>query len=276
MLFACISFVFAFQVVCCVSPRAEEKQAYKLVFSLSEGTLLHYKSFNQTEQSFGGMDVSMNQTSEVDMAFGGAADSTGDSRVDLKYIKVNTGLVAEGKLQEWEPPIKLEGATIKVTVSPAGDVVRFDPGRHIEGLQNPEDLRDVVNAWFVRLPDSAVTVGQSWTEPIVEGQREGAEPDAKGEAVYTLKKVEKKGNLEVAVIEGKINLKLNQDTPVGVLIGEGKADVKAQVAIEGGYIVELKETMEIRGDIVSKDPITDKETRRQTTVTRYFERKLQR
>jgi len=96
----------------------------------------------------------------------------------------------------------------------------------------------------------------------------------KGKAVYTLKKVEKKGDLEIATIEGKVNLKLNQDTPAGFLKGDAKVDVKAQVAVGGGYVIELKETMDIKGDVVARDPITDKETKREASLTRYFERKL--
>lgn len=105
-------------------------------------------------------------------------------------------------------------------------------------------------------------------------QTGGGASDTKGKAVYTLKKVEKKGNLEVASIEGKVNLKLNQDSPAGFLIGDAKVDLKAQIALDGGYIVELKETMEIRGDIMARDPLTDKETKREAALTRHFERKL--
>jgi len=275
MLIACISLLLAFQALCCPSPRAEERKAYKLVFMLSEGTLLHYKTFNQMEQFYGGQDVTMNQTSEVDMAYGKGADSTGASMVELRYLKVKTGLVMAGKLQDWEPPIKLEGATIRVTVAPTGEVVHYDPGRNIQGLQSPDDIREIINAWFVRFPDSSVAVGESWTEEIEEGKREGGESDAKGKAVYVLKKVEKKGNLEVAAIEGKIDLKLNQDTPAGFLVGKANVSVKAQVAVQGGYVIEVKETMDIRGDIIARDPLTDKETKRETALTRHFERKLQ-
>lgn len=275
MLIACMAVVLGVQLAWCASLRAEENKAYRLTFSLSEGTLLHYESFNQLGQSYGGTDVTMNQTSQVDMAWGAKADSTGVSRVDIKYIEVKSSLVSGGQLREWEPPIKLEGATIRVFVSPAGEIVRFEPGRNISGLQDPEDLHDIIDAWFVRFPDTTVTIGQSWSREIVKGEREEGEPDAKGRIVYTLKKVEKKGNLEVAVIEGKMNLKLHQDTPAGILVGEGKADVKAQVALVGGYIVELKETIDIKGEVIAKDPLTDKETKRETAVTRYYERKLQ-
>jgi hypothetical protein len=275
MLMACMVVSFALQTLSFVSPRAEEGKTYRLTFNPSENTLLHYKAFKQIGQSYGGSDVSMNQTAKVDVRCDGKQDSTGAYKVDLNYTEVKTSLVANGQLQEWEPPLKLEGATIRVTVSPVGDAVDYDALRRIEGLQGREDLRDLVDAWFVKFPDSAIAVGQSWTKPIVRGEREGAEPDEKGEAVYTLKKIEKKGAIEVAVIEGKISLKLHSDTPAGLLVGEGKGQVKAKVALAGGYIVEFKETMDIRGDVIVKDPITDKVTKRGTAVTKNYERELQ-
>ncbi|MFA4948608.1 MAG: hypothetical protein WC674_08905 [Candidatus Krumholzibacteriia bacterium] len=274
-LVACALVCVMVQIVPAASARAEEKKSCTLLFSLPEGTVLHYKSFNQLDQNFSGTDVSMNQTSQVDMVHGSAPDSTGAARVDLKYIEVKSSLLSGGRLMDWSPPIKLEGATIRIMIMPNGDIVKFDPGRGVPGLQSVEDLREIIDAWFIRFPEEEIAVGQSWTEEIVREERDDGPPGAKGQMVYTLKKIEKKGDLEVAVIEGKMKLELNQDTPAGMLVGEGKADLKAQVALNGGYIVELKETIEIRGDIVAKDPLTDKETKRETAVTQIYERKLQ-
>jgi len=275
-LVTCVAIVLAFQAVWCAAPRAEEKKSScTLAFSLPEGTILHYKDFAQTGQDYGGTDVSMNQTSEVDMSYRGEPDSTGNARVSLKFIKIKSSLVMGGQLQEWESPIKLEGADIRVFVSRAGKVVRFEPGRNIPGLRNVNDLRDDVDAWFVDLPDSTVAIGESWKREIVEGIGEGQEPEIKGEIVYTLKKIETKGNIEIAVVEGKGVLKMNSETPAGTLVADGKVDVKAQIAVPGGYIVELKQTVEIRGNTVAKDPLTDKETKRATAVTRYTEITLQ-
>ena len=275
-LVTCVAIVLAFQAVWCAAPRAEEKKSScTLAFSLPEGTILHYKDFAQTGQDYGGTDVSMNQTSEVDMSYRGEPDSTGNARVSLKFIKIKSSLVMGGQLQEWESPIKLEGADIRVFVSRAGKVVRFEPGRNIPGLRNVNDLRDDVDAWFVDLPDSTVAIGESWKREIVEGMKEGQEPEIKGEVVYTLKKIETRGNIEIAAVEGKGVLKMNSETPAGTLVADGKVDVKAQIAVPGGYIVEMKQTVEIRGNTVAKDPLTDKETKRETAVTRYTEITLQ-
>jgi hypothetical protein len=252
------------------APRAAEEHSCRLSFNLPEGTVLHFVDFTQMEQNFGGSDVTFNQTSDVDMSSTGKTEE-GNCRVDLAFIKVKSSVVSNNQLMDWTPPIKLEGATIKVVVSPAGDVVRFEPGRNIQGLHDVNDLRDVVDPWFVKLPDSTVAVGQSWTKEIVEGEKEGAEPAVKGEAVFTLKKIEKKGSLDVAIVEGKANLKMNSETPGGTLIADGKANIKAQIAVPGGYIVELKEDLDIRGNTVATDPLTDKETKRETAVSVHVE-----
>ncbi len=264
-----VQFVFA------VSPRAEEKKSCTLTFSLPEGTILRYSDFSQIDQNFGGSDVSMNQTADVEMAYGEKADSTGAARVDLKFGKVKSSLVMNGQLREWTPPIKLEGAEIRVFVNPNGKIARFEPGRGIVGMSRKDDLREIVDALFVTFPDSTVSVGETWTEEIEEGKKEGDEPEIKGTAVYTLKKIEKKGDIEVAVIEGKADIKMNSETPVGTLVANGKLSMKAQVAVAGGYIVEMKQNVDITGDIVVKDPLTDRETKRETIVTRIVEIKLQ-
>jgi hypothetical protein len=191
-------------VVPASSPRAEEKKSCSLSFALPEGTLLNYTSFSQVEQNFGGSDVSMNQTSELAMKYGDKPDSTGAARVDLKFGKVSSSLVMNGQLQEWSPPLKLEGAEIRVFVTRDGEIEHFEPGKGIIGMSKKDDLKDIVEALFVKLPDTIVSVGGTWTEEIEEGKKEGAEPAIKGTAVYTLKKIEKKGDLEIAVIEDEL------------------------------------------------------------------------
>ena len=138
-----------------------------------------------------------------------------------------------------------------------------------EGGQS-ENAKDICSA---NVLDSAWR--QTWKKQIVEGKTEGAEPEIKGEGVFTLKKVETRGNIQIAFVEGKANLKINKETPAGVLVADGTVDLKAQIAVPGGYVVELKQNLEIRGNAVAKDPLTDKETKHQTALTRTTEIKLQ-
>ena len=147
-----------------------------------EGTVLHYKSFNQLDQNFGGTDVSMNQTSQVDMAYGSAPDSTGAARVDLKYIEVKSSLLSGGQLRDWSPPIKLEGATIRIMVMSNGDIVKFDPGRGVPGLEDVEDLRDIVDAWFVKFPETEIAGGTILDRGDRKGNTRRRSPGREGSA----------------------------------------------------------------------------------------------
>jgi hypothetical protein len=275
MLVACVLVCAMVHIVPAVSPRAAEMKSCALSFSLPEGTLLNYTNFSQIDMNFGGSDVRMNQTSDLEMKYGEKADSTGATRVDLKFSKVKTSRVVNGQLGEWSPPIKLEGAEIRAFVTRDGKLARFEPGRGIVGMSKKEDLRDLVDALFVKLPDTIVSIGGTWTEEIEEGKKEGVEPQIKGTAVYTLKKIEKKGDIEIAFIEGKADIKINSEQGAGTLVADGEVSIKAQIAVAGGYIVELKQNFEIRGNVVEKDPLTDKETKRETAVTRITEIKLQ-
>ena len=130
VLLAGVSIVCAIQGLVCTSTRAEEKRGCKLCFDLPAGKLLRYETFSQIDQSYGGMDVSLNQTSNVEVTAAEKADS-GACTVNLKYLKVKTSLVMNNQLQEWNPPLKLEGAEIRVTVSRTGKVLHFEPGKTI-------------------------------------------------------------------------------------------------------------------------------------------------
>jgi hypothetical protein len=274
-LVACALACVMVPIVPAASPRAQEAKSCVLSFSLPEGTLLNYTNFSQIDMNYGGADVRMNQTTDVEMKYGEKADSTGAARIDLKFSKVKTSRVVNGQLGEWSPPIKLEGAEIRAFVTREGKLARFEPGRGFIGMSKKDDLKDFVDALFIKLPDTTVSVGGTWTEAIEEGKKEGVEPQVKGTAVYTLKRIEKKGDIEIAVIEGKADIRINAEQGGGILVADGKIDMKAQIAVAGGYVVELKQNFDIRGDVVEKDPLTDKETKRETAVTRITEIKLQ-
>jgi hypothetical protein len=270
---ALCSLSFAFSVIPVSTLRAEEKKQCKLAFAMPDSTVLHYKAASQLDQNYGGTDVRMNQTFEVDMSLMKKTDE-GNYKVQLKFNKVTSSVLQGTQLVEWDPPLKLQGASIDPTVSPRGDVLTVEPGGHIPGMTSPSALKEVVEPWFIDLPDTMVAVGETWKKDVLEGAKEKGEPDIKGTIIYTLKKIEKRGNLEVAIIEGKVKLKMNQPTGIGVLVADGEGSIKAALAVEGGYMVEFKETIDIRGNTIAKDPLTDKETKRETAVTNYMECKL--
>lgn len=252
--------------------RAEEKKETRLSFAFPDSLVLHYHASSQMDQNYSGTDVRMNQSWDVDMSL--MKKTEAGSKVQLKFGKTTSSLMQGTQLVDWQPPIKLEGALIAPTVTLKGEIVGVEPGGSIAGMHNAEQLKEIVQPWFITLPDTTVAVGATWKKDIVEGEKEGAEPDVKGTIVYTLKKIEKRGNLEVAVIEGKAKLKINRETPAGTLVADGDESVKATLAVAGGYIVEFRETLDVRGNTIAKDPLTDKEKKSQTAMTNYWECKL--
>jgi hypothetical protein len=254
--------------------RAEEKKTVRLSFAPVDTIVHHYKAMSQLDQNYGGTDVRMNQTFDVDMVFMKKTEE-GDYKIRLKFNKVTSSVLQGTQLVEWEPPLKLEGGFIEASISPRDEVVAVVPGGAIQSVRNTDQLKDAIDPWFIDLPDTTVAVGGTWTKEVVKGKKDEGEPDVEGVATYTLKKIEKKGDIEVATIEGKVKLKLNQPTGAGILVADGDGTIKASLAVAGCYIVECKQTMEIRGNTIVKDPLTDKETKNETAVTQYMECKLQ-
>lgn len=253
---------------------AQEKNSRKLCFELPDSLVLHYKIFSQMNQNFSGMDVTFNQTAQVDVCKAGM-DDEGNNKVEIAFKKITSSLVANNQLSQWEPPIKLEGKKIRAIVSRTGSVIKVEPIGNIPGVGKPDDLMDVVEPGFISFPDSSLGVGGTWTMDIVEEKEKGREPERLGKAVFQLKKIEKRGNLEVALIEGKITCKLNTDTDGGRLVGEEKSSLKALVAADAGYIVEIKRSSEIKGEVILKDELTGKEKRNEMVLSSTYEAKLE-
>jgi hypothetical protein len=268
-------FGWLFLAVCVVPGwglRGEEMKEARLSFVFPDSLVLHYHASSQMDQNYGGTDVRMNQSWDVDMSLMKRTEA--GSKVQLKFGKTTSSVMQGTQLVDWQPPIKLQGASIDPTVTPKGEIVGVEPSGSIAGMHKTDQLKEIVQPWFITLPDTTVAVGGTWKKDIAKGAAEGAEPEVKGTIVYTLKKIEKRGNLEVAVIEGKAKLKINRETPAGLLVADGDESVKATLAVVGGYMIEFKETLDLRGNTISKDPLTDKEKKSTTAMTNYWECKL--
>jgi hypothetical protein len=256
--------------------RAEQQKICQLCFAPADSAVFHYKISNYVDQNFRGSSAQLTQSSEVDLICRGR-DEAGDTKVDLHFKKLTSSLVSNNQLMEWEPPYDLEGKTIRAVVSRKGKVIEVKALQNIPGIGGEDEMRDIVEPWFVRLPDSSFAVGSTWTREIREGVKEDAskEPDRVGQGLYTLKKLEKKGGVEVALIEARINARLNEDTPAGLLVGTEKTEIKASIVLGSGHIIEIKRVVEIKGDIIARDELTNKETKQKTAVVSTYEGKLQ-
>jgi hypothetical protein len=177
-------------------------------------------------------------------------------------------------MQDWTPQIQLEGKSIMADVGTNGEVLDVKPGGNIPGMRGKNDLEGIVERWFTELPDTIKNIGDTWRNDIEEREEteegeEEAEPTVRGWSDITFKKIEKKKGIEVALLEVETKVDINQKTPQGVMTGKGEGKGKYYIAIDGGYIVEMKTEFEIKGKVVAPDG-----NESDTAITRYSEIKF--
>lgn len=253
--------------------RGDDQNEAKLSFAMSEGMTLHYETSWATEYNYMGMGIVQNQSYEVTVKLLKVTEE-GNFRLTMEFLGASSSMVVDDDIQEWKPPLQLEGKNIIVDVASNGAVLEVKPGSNIPGMQGTKDLKNIAEIWFIELPDTLKRTGDSWRKDIEEGggeteDGEKKDPEVKGFADLTFKKIEKKMGVPVAVIEVKTDLEINQNTPGGVLRGKGAGEGKYLIAIDGGFVIEGKSEFEIKGKVVSAD---GKET--DTAITRYYETKL--
>lgn len=272
-----LSLCAAVALFLCLAPGlAAEEETVHLSFALPEGKMLTYKTSQLNEQNFFGMDITYSHSMMVDMSLSGLTED-GDFKVALSFREEHASLFRDGELEEYEPPVKLEDKTVYAFVNAKGEVKKAEAASYIPGLSTVDELREMIEDWFVRLPDAEVTVGQEWRIEIVKMgvSQEGEEPEVKGYTDFKLKKIEEKNGLVIAEIEGEIRININKAMQFGRVIAEGKGQIKAKIVVEGGYILECKRKMDVKGKTVGKDPITGKESESKTAMTQYFECKME-
>jgi hypothetical protein len=250
----------------------DEGEQVKLSLALPAGEVYAYETETYFSTNFMGMDVNRTQTFKVNLSLMETMEG-GAQKVQLEFTEVKSSMIVDDEMREWKPPLDLNGAIIIAEVSSDGEVLGVEPGGYIAGMRSEEDLEDIAELWFVKLPDTLVSVGETWREDIEEaGAGENAAPLVKGYIDYTLKKLEKKNGIAVATIEGKGTVAINRMTPQGVLEGEAEIKGKMHIAIDGGFIVEGKGSSDMKGKIVNEDAPGDKET--DTAVTQSYKIKL--
>ncbi len=251
--------------------RGDEENEANLSFAMPEGVTLHYKTSWSAEYNFMGVGVVQNQSYGVDMKLVSVTEE-GNFHVALDFTEATSSMVVDDDIQEWTPPIQLEGRSIAVDVGSNGEVVKVKPAGNIPGMRSTKDLENITKIWFVELPDTVKKVGESWRKEIEdygEMAEEEGEPALKGWADLTFKKIEKKMDIPVACIEVKTQLEIHQETTNGVMNGSGEGKGKYYIAIDGGYIVEMSSDFEIKGTVISPDGEES-----ETAITQYYEAKL--
>lgn len=248
-----------------------------LRFAPPAGETLTYHMSTSRQMNFSGMDLTFISGHDVEMALEDAlTDTLGavSSRVALTWTASTSTMMRSGDLQEWEDPVKPEGRTVRVVVSETGEVLEVIGS--ILGVPKGRPLERYVDPWFVELPGEPVGKGSTWTVEIdeAEGEEEDERSSTKGAITFELKKFGKKKGIPVAEIEGKGTVEISR---AGMQAFEGKAEskIKAAIALEGGYIVELSQTTDVTGTMISQDPATGKEQENDFAQTESAEIKLE-
>ena len=254
---------------------AAEEESVLLSFGFPEGKVFNYKASRLDEMVAGGMEVTVSHSMMVEVSLKAAMEN-GLSKIALSFSDEDASLLRDGELEDYDPEIELEGKTIYAFVNSKGEVDKAEAASNIPGLSTADELRELVEDWFVRLPGEEVSVGQEWRIDFEKMgmSQEGEEPEVQGYTDFKLKKIEEKDGLLIAEIEGKTRMKINKAMFRGTLVAEGKGEVKTKIAVEGGYIIECKRKLDVKGKTVGEDPITGKESESKTAITQYFECKL--
>ncbi len=271
-----MSCAVAVLVVCLAPGFAAEQKKVHLSFAPTENWMLTYKTSQMNEQNFAGMDITYSHSMMVGVSLKEKIDE--DSyKIALSFTDEDASLFRDGELEDYEPPIKLENKTVYAFVNPNGEVTKAEAASSIPGLGGMDELREMIEDWFVRLPDEDVEVGQEWRIEILKMgmSQEGEEPEVKGYTDFKLKKIEEKDGLLIAEIEGKRFVNINRAMQFGRVVAEGKGEIKTKIAVDGGYIVECKRKMDVKGKMIGQDPLTGRESESKTAITQYFECKLE-
>jgi hypothetical protein len=265
-------------VAAAVAPIAlagDNKEA-TLSFAMPENTTLTYKATLTNERNFMGMDIMYTQSADVDVSLGERLES-GSSKVVFIFKKLKASQMVDGELEATDPQIDLDGKTVRADVAPTGEVSNVEAGSYIPGMQSIKQLEQIISYWFVYLPDTLVAVGDTWTQEHIEpGKKEGDPPLFEGAVEFKLKKIEEKKGMLVAEIEGKGRGAIKQSTGFGMLDATVKIELKAKVAVDGGYTIESKLQYDTKGKLRQQDSPTAEVKESDVADTRYFECKLQR
>jgi hypothetical protein len=236
---------------------AETEGPVTLRFELEEGKVLSYKGSSRTDMNWSGMDLAFINGHEVEVSLLEKLENE-NCRVSVSYMKATNKMMRSGKLQDWDSPIKPEGRTVKVEVTPRGEVI--EALGFIMGVKKGRQLDNFVDRWFFELPEEPIEKGSTWTVDIDESSEEGDDEEfqIKGTVEYKVKKFGKKKGIEVVEIEGEAKLDIHSVSAQGTFDGKSKSKIKGAIALEGGYVVEMSRRSETKGKMVSDDPATGK------------------
>ncbi|MCD6380310.1 hypothetical protein J7M07_07705 [bacterium] len=227
----------------------------KLCFTPEVGAVSKYKGSHTREKNFSGMDISLVTTYRVVQSVK-AKTKEGNNSIRIKCLEQDTKMVHNGETLDYKNPVKAEGKTIEVEVSPMGEVKGVKG--FISGLSK-DDLKSFAENWFFELPEKPYGIGESWQKEINDSTENMV---VKGISEFTLEGIESKDGIEVACISGSAEMDIVGKSERGTIKGTNKTAFKAKIAIKGGYIVTSSSNSEMKGKMTGINPETAKEETR--------------
>ncbi|MBN1883948.1 MAG: hypothetical protein JW876_00320 [Candidatus Krumholzibacteriota bacterium] len=238
---------------------AKDDAPVSFIFAFPEEQTITYDLGLSEETNWSGMSITTNQNYRIEATLR-EVNADGAFVIEIACPELKSYRMIDDDMQDWAPPLQLEGKSIIATVGADGELVDIKPGGNIPGMRSPGQLRPYARAVFVPLPAEPKTVGDSWEVVIRrDGNGDDVPADAEetpvytGTSVYTFKKVQKKNGIDVAFIEIESTVAIDRETEQGRMTGENKGKTKVYLAIEGGWVVESKSESEFKGAMTGDD-----------------------
>jgi hypothetical protein len=214
------------------APAGAEKPL-ELVLNPAAGKALHYSLDNQTEVNYQGRTMSTTSSGTLTLTRG--ADAANKNLVfDIVIEKIEMSRRQGNDLQSQD--LGLDGAKLKAEVTSRGKVVKVEPVTTLS-QQQATMAENLVDVLFVDLPDKPVKSGDTWTVDLSE--RDGS---ATGSGEFTLDEVGKKDGRPTAMISGPVRIEVAEQKITG------KGSFEATVAVQGGYAITAKGSIDLKGD----------------------------
>ena len=219
----------------------------KLVFA-PEGKTLHYTIDAQQEMNVG-FQFETNHKGDLDMIWMEKTED-GNSKISVTFKNIEGTAKMGDDLQD--APLGINGIEVWVIVSPQGEIVETTPQATI-AQQEKMLLEQIIQTLVPYFSEDKVGDGDSWIKDRNEDSSEEGGQKIEGEFEYFLDEFKKTDGIEVAKIVSEGKLKITRQTPNGPVAGEAKGDQEFEVALDGGYPIKTKSTVDFNGNMGGQD-----------------------
>lgn len=213
-------------------PAAADKPV-DLVLDAPAGKTFHYKLDNQTEVNFQGRTMSTNSSGTLSVKRG--ADAASKNLVfSIVIDKLEVSRRQGDDLQTQD--LGLDGAKLQAEVTSRGRVVKVEQVT-VLGAQQMQIAENLVDVLFVDLPEKPVKTGDTYTVDL--SKRDGS---STGSGEFTVDEIAKKGGRQAAMISGPVTVEVKEQGLTG------KGTFEAAIAVDGGYALSTKGSMDLKSD----------------------------